>query len=85
MNDKHSSEYYERIKKLTCINQNSYKNLFKKNFEPFNDNSININNNVSRQFRTNNRLILPKIKNRTNQSFGKNDDIYKKDFYSFKK
>ena len=85
MNDKHSSEYYERIKKLTCINQNSYKNLFKKNFEPFNDNSININNNVSRQFRTNNRLILPKIKNRTNQSFGKNDDIFKKDFYSFKK
>ena len=85
MNDKHSSEYYERIKKLTCINQNSYKNIFKKNFEPFNDNNININNNVSRQFRTNNKLILPKIKNRTNQSFGKNDDIFKKEFYNFKK
>ena len=83
MNYKQNSEYYDKIKKLTCINQNSYKNLFKKDFELFNDNNININN--SRQFRTNNKIILPKIKNRTNQSFGKSDEINKKEYYNFKK
>ena len=81
MNYRQNSEYCDKIKKLTCVNQNSYKNLFKKDFEMFND---NVNNN-SRQFRSNNKIILPKIKNRTNQSLGKNDDINKKEYFTYKK
>ena len=81
-NSKQNSEYYDRIKKLTCVNQMSYKNLFKKDFDSFNENNKFVNN--SRQFHSNHKVILPKIKNRTNQSFGKNEEI-KKDFYIYKK
>ena len=69
----------ERYKKNTMMNQIHFKNLYKKDFDSFNE------SNNNRQYLTNNRLLLPKIKNRiNNQSFGNNEENIKRDYYDLK-
>ena len=52
----------DRVKKSTMINHMNIQNLYKKDFDSFNE----TNNN--RPYLTNHRLLLPKIKNRSNRS-----------------
>jgi len=52
----------DRVKKNTMINHMNIQNLYKKDFDSFNE----TNNN--RPYLTNHRLLLPKIKNRSNRS-----------------
>ena len=61
------------------INQMNNKDLYKKDFDSFQE------THNSGQYFVNNKIILPKIKNRTNQSLGKNDDINKKEYFTYKK
>ena len=66
----------DRIKKRTMINQMNYQNLYKKDFDSFNE----MNNN--RQCHTNQRILLPKIKNKNiiqSQSFRKSEENRKKE------
>ena len=67
------------LKKNTALNQMSFKNLYKKDFDSFNE------TNNSRQNLTNHRIILPKIKSRTNQINGRNEENKKKEFNTTKK
>ena len=67
------------LKKNTALNNMSFKNLYKKDFDSFNE------TNNSRQNLTNNKIILPKIKCRTNQINGRNEETKKKEFNTTKK
>ena len=66
------------LKKNTALNQMNFKNLYKKDFDSFNE------TNKSRQNLTNHRIILPKIKCRTSQINGRNEEK-KKEFNTTKK
>ena len=48
------------------------KNLYRKDFISMDD------NNNMRQYRINNRIILPKIRNRTNQNLEKTEETKRK-------
>ena len=72
MGYKNSSEQKdEKIKKIT-LNPLNMKNLYRKDFISMND------NNNMRQYRINNRIILPKIRNRTNQNLEKTEETKRK-------
>ena len=60
----------DRIKKNTMANHMNFQNLYKKDFDSFNE----TNNN--RPYLTNQRLLLPKIKNRSNRSNNANNNNY---------
>lgn len=74
LNYRHSSDFKDdKNKKRTCFNHMNIKNLYKKDFDSYYE------NNNNRNYLTNHKLLLPKIKNRTNQNIGKNDENNKKD------
>ena len=63
LNYRNASDYKDdRIKKNTMVNHMNVQNLYKKDFDSFNE------NNNNRPYLTNHRLLLPKIKNRSNRS-----------------
>ena len=81
LNFKQGSDFKEdKLKKNTMLNQMNcnFKNLYKKDYDSFNE------ANNCRQYVTNNKLYLPKIKNRTNQNFGKSEENINKDNYYLK-
>jgi hypothetical protein len=59
----------DRIKKNTMVNHMNVQNLYKKDFDSFNE------NNNNRPYLTNHRLLLPKIKNRSNRSNNSNNNF----------
>ena len=78
LNMVHKQQAFD-LKKNTALNNMSFKNIYKKDFDSFNE------TNNSRQNLTNNKIILPKIKCRTNQINGRNEETKKKEFNTTKK
>ena len=63
-----------RIKKYININQNNNKDLYKREFDSFQETQ------KSGQYFTNtNKIILPKIKSKTNRNYGKHEENKKKE------
>ena len=62
-----------RIKKQVMINQMNNKDLYKKDFDSFQE------THNSGQYFVNNKIILPKIKSKTNRNYGKHEDNKKKE------
>ena len=70
LNYRNASDYKDdRIKKNTMVNHMNVQNLYKKDFDSFNE------NNNNRPYLTNHRLLLPKIKNRSNRSNNSNNNF----------